>query len=367
MKKMLFITAYPPSKLGGGENYTRQLLLKLSSFCFIDLIYFRTKKDITYQEPNNNIKVLYYFTLNNLKKTINSLLYPILFPLFTVRFNLYYVYLIRQAIKLKDYDFVYLDFSQTLLYAKFIKHNNIILMSHDVNTQRYGRIANKMITYFCQLSENYVLKNRKTTIFVSNEKDELLLNKMFDIKSYYTKSFISQEIINLNLVNIQDYFVFFASWDRKDNYYGLAWFLENIIGKLRDDVQFKIIGGGLSIDNIDYEKYKNIEYLGFVDNPYPIISNAKALIAPIFSGAGVKIKVIEALACGTPVIGTNIAFEGIDKMFSPFMIKAQKDIDFVNRINEVNFSIKERQDFKRKVISYYEDSKIIDFIKTNNI
>jgi hypothetical protein len=127
MKKMLFITAYPPSKLGGGENYTRQLLLKLSSFCFIDLIYFRTKKDITYQEPNNNIKVLYYFTLNNLKKTINSLLYPILFPLFTVRFNLYYVYLIRQAIKLKDYDFVYLDFSQTLLYAKFIKHNNIIL------------------------------------------------------------------------------------------------------------------------------------------------------------------------------------------------------------------------------------------------
>jgi len=34
---------------------------------------------------------------------------------------------------------------------------------------------------------------------------------------------------------------------------------------------------------------------------------SKALISPLFTGAGIKVKVIEALACGIPVIGTDIA------------------------------------------------------------
>ena len=61
--------------------------------------------------------------------------------------------------------------------------------------------------------------------------------------------------------------------------------------------------------------------LGFVDNPYKIMSESLGLIAPLFHGAGIKVKVIESLACGTPVIGTEVAFEGIDFIENKYLIR----------------------------------------------
>ena len=52
--------------------------------------------------------------------------------------------------------------------------------------------------------------------------------------------------------------------------------------------------------------------MGFVENPYGYIAEAQGLIAPLFHGAGIKVKVVEALALGTPVLGSAVAWEGID-------------------------------------------------------
>lgn len=58
-------------------------------------------------------------------------------------------------------------------------------------------------------------------------------------------------------------------------------------------------------------KIPQFEILGFLDDPITAMSNCQALIVPLFQGAGVKVKVIDSLNSGTPVIGTSVAFEGI--------------------------------------------------------
>ena len=58
--------------------------------------------------------------------------------------------------------------------------------------------------------------------------------------------------------------------------------------------------------------YSNISYIGFIEDPIIEISECQALIAPLHKGAGVKVKVIDALSSGTCVIGTDVAFEGIE-------------------------------------------------------
>lgn len=55
-----------------------------------------------------------------------------------------------------------------------------------------------------------------------------------------------------------------------------------------------------------------VSFIGFVENPILEIARCQALVAPLRRGAGVKVKVIDALSFGTKVIGTEIAFEGID-------------------------------------------------------
>ena len=50
---------------------------------------------------------------------------------------------------------------------------------------------------------------------------------------------------------------------------------------------------------------------GEVENANDFISNNNIMIVPLFSGSGMRIKIIEAMAMGKLVIGTSVAFEGI--------------------------------------------------------
>ncbi|MDZ4133428.1 MAG: glycosyltransferase family 4 protein, partial [Dethiobacteria bacterium] len=56
--------------------------------------------------------------------------------------------------------------------------------------------------------------------------------------------------------------------------------------------------------------YKNIELIDTPGDMKPYFENASVYLAPIFSGAGMKVKVAEALSFGLPIVGTNHAFNG---------------------------------------------------------
>lgn len=108
-------------------------------------------------------------------------------------------------------------------------------------------------------------------------------------------------------------FCFYGAWNRVENTESLEWFLKNVYPKVTTDINYVVIGGGLSESLQEkLRSYKNFSYLGFVDNPVIEIAKCQALIAPLHKGAGVKVKVIDALSSGTCVIGTNVAFEGIE-------------------------------------------------------
>jgi hypothetical protein len=76
----------------------------------------------------------------------------------------------------------------------------------------------------------------------------------------------------------------------------------------------------------------NIDYLGFVDRPLDIIYTSCAVIAPLFTGAGVKVKVIDSFTTGTPVIGTNITFEGLP-FFDNLVYHAEKTQEYADIIH----------------------------------
>jgi len=72
--------------------------------------------------------------------------------------------------------------------------------------------------------------------------------------------------------------------------------------------------------------------LGFVDDPSGAFSECACVVAPLSMGAGVKFKVLDALAANVPVIGTVVAFEGIEP--SPLMIETSLQ-DFASTVLRV--------------------------------
>jgi glycosyltransferase involved in cell wall biosynthesis len=55
-----------------------------------------------------------------------------------------------------------------------------------------------------------------------------------------------------------------------------------------------------------------VRYLGQVPDARRVMSDAGALLVPLLTGGGTRLKVLEAFAVGLPVVGTSKGVEGID-------------------------------------------------------
>lgn len=371
MKRILIITAYPVNNKTAGQNYTLQLLNDLSDDNIIDVIYWDYPEHKTIIN-NKNVNIIGKYKTNTFLKTIFYSISKRVFPLFVVRYNDKIKSWIKQHSN--EYDILYFDFSQTFIYSKYVNHSHKIMMCHDIIAQKYERKKfSSLYNWLVRKTEKELLSNGNLILSFSN-KDKLLLEKTYNIKSEVVSFYISKNIININFenINIEDYFVFYGAWNRKENTDGLEWFLYNVYPYC-SEFKIKIIGGSLNtkIKGI-ISKYKNIEYLGFVDNPYIIIAKSQALLAPIFSGAGVKVKVIETMALGTPVIGTEIAFEGIENIDiddKKILIEANNKNEFINSINNyipINTSFKSNA--RNKFLDLYDRNKFKEkFINIDNI
>jgi glycosyltransferase involved in cell wall biosynthesis len=185
------------------------------------------------------------------------------------------------------------------------------------------------------------MKSLKGRVFCFSTKDRIHLSK-YNVQAQVI-DFYLDERISLQMTFSPLQFSFLANWERRENLQGLLWFLERVYPRLPKKFIFMVIGRMTDVKMMRFGAgLPNVRFLGFVDNPYEILSSGSCLIAPLFSGAGVKVKVVEALACGVPVIGTRIAFEGIEWVNQRFMIPAENEDEFVTNICETNFTINDR-------------------------
>ena len=80
---------------------------------------------------------------------------------------------------------------------------------------------------------------------------------------------------------------------------------------------------------------------GFVDDITPYFENSLCLVAPLVLGAGIKIKILEAMSSGLPVLTNEIGIEGI------------------NAVNERDyFFCKTPEDYERRILSLSENPDI---------
>ena len=105
--------------------------------------------------------------------------------------------------------------------------------------------------------------------------------------------------------------IFYGAMSRPENYLSAEWFINNVMPLLSKDYRFIIIGNSPDKSLMKYASDRVI-ITGFVDDPSPYFQNALCLAAPLLLGAGVKIKVIEALSAGLPVLTNDIGIEGIE-------------------------------------------------------
>ena len=337
MKKILVISAFAPDNRTAGQAFTLKLLQDLSADHQVDLCYFHN----AVQNINltmDNVSTLSAVHLSSFKRLCSVATLPFLHPLFTSRFNCLLALKLRSVVK--NYDVVYFDFSQVFVYALFLPHSNKIAMAHDIIAQMYGRRTgwlSRMNAVFSRFSEHFIISRSGASVFCFSDKDCRLAHEYFGVEAKRVDFYLDERISSLDMEKIERHekFVFYGAWGRRENSFGLLWFINKVMPMLPNSLRFVVVGSGVNegLRSAAQVFGDAIEFAGFVDNPYDLLAGAKALIAPLFEGAGVKVKVLESLACGTPVIGTDICFEGIDEKHLVLCHSCTSPAEFANTLN----------------------------------
>ena len=108
--------------------------------------------------------------------------------------------------------------------------------------------------------------------------------------------------------------LFVGSLVYKPNIEGLKFFIQEIlpiiIRKL-PKTKLRIVGRTAPNQNLDFLKKPGVNLTGMVDDVVPYIENAAIEVCPILFGEGTRIKILESLSYGKPVVSTTKGAYGI--------------------------------------------------------
>ena len=268
-----------------------------------------------------------------------------------------------------DIDFAFLNYPDcSIKYIDRLKELNIPVryFGHDLHYLRMKREYEVLgVERYLQLSKEYY----ETEKYLIGKSDVVYYPSDIEVnivKEEFNKRNVRQ--INLNIYD-KDYIknnylpserrgiMFIGGYNHSPNVDAVNWFVNwiypNIYSEL--EIPFFIAGSNMpsEISSIDVE---GIEVVGRLSDYQldEMYKKVKLIVIPLRYGAGVKGKVIEAMAHGIPVISTSIGMEGIPRIKS-YDIIADDECTFSTKVCQIY-----NDDKILKEISLEETQIIID-------
>jgi glycosyltransferase involved in cell wall biosynthesis len=148
------------------------------------------------------------------------------------------------------------------------------------------------------------------------------------------------------------YIIFCGSLGYHPNIEGLLWFYQSIWPIIKQSLPFLkliVLGSGKPTAEIEaLQQDKDLWFTGRVPDVKEYYEKAALSVVPLKSGSGTRLKILEALNLGVPVISTTKGAEGIDYTASEDLVIADSEADFAKEVIQVITHIETRMDLQRK-------------------
>ena len=253
---------------------------------------------------------------------------------------------LEELLHSKRYDVVQLE---TIYLAHCLpvirKQPNLVasLRAHNVEHEIWERVASTTTN----LLKKWYLKNqnrhlRSFEIEHLNQFDMLLAITARDLDAFRALGYRNKGVVVPVGINLVDYpvdhqqvsdtnsFCFIGALDWMPNQHGVVWFLEKVWKKMRKkhpEASFHIAGKNTPAW-LRTKAGKLASVHGEVPDAKDFIRRHPVLVAPLFSGSGIKVKVLEGMALGRVVITTSIGAEGIPAEAGRHLLIADTAADF---------------------------------------
>jgi len=228
--------------------------------------------------------------------------------------------------------------------AAYIARKNdapLVLVMHNVEWQYVESVGSAWYLPI-RILENWILKRVDAVITISPQDYDYAV-KHASSRVFYIPPKPDAHIFNPDGARYDydsDRFnvVFYGSLDRYQNQVALTFIANELVPALareRSGEAFKVhvFGSGKAPDGLFSET--GINFIGAVSDPGLYIRGADAIIIPIQNASGMKLRAVESLACGKPVVATPEAVQGLPEELRAMTYMASTADEFVEALKGI--------------------------------
>ncbi len=150
------------------------------------------------------------------------------------------------------------------------------------------------------------------------------------------------------------------------------WFAKKIFPKVKKAVpeaQFWIVGFNPDERIFSLKSIPGVKVKGTVEDIKPYYKKAKVYVAPFRFGEGTRLKILEAMAMGVPIVSTEAGCQGIDVVDGKHLLIAKNEDEFIKKVIEILLNPQKGQvlaEIARKLVEQeYNWKVIVDILELN--
>lgn len=340
-KKEFYVDYAYSSDFWGGEPISEEEIEKLKHLSGIRNVFKLSKR------PKNKFSFDYFFRYK-LNKIFNKFFHRKSIPSFVTPYN---QSTFNEILKNNAYDYIIISYAY---WANLIKNNLLVnkaklfIDTHDFLTSQ----------------ENVMHKINLGVAF----KDEIERLSLFDEiwvvstdEQYLFEQFckntvrfmpITFEDRSLPHSNKKSFDLIYVGGENPHNIAAIKWFFKKVYPKLKEPLKICIIGEIVKYvpDDLNIAKIKFVNDLGYY------YERSRLALCPMLSGTGVKVKVLEALSFGLPVICSPRGLDGLVSKIDNGCVVAHSSAIFAKEIiSTLSDSIK-YETLQRQAVRFFKNN-----------
>ena len=248
-----------------------------------------------------------------------------------------------------DFDIVHADQLNMAQYAIRVPVARKVLDAHNALWLLYKRLWQTMKTgpkkwllnrdwRILKKYEGQICRKFDSVLAVSEEDHQAMneaAGKQLDV-TIIPIAIDIEEVVPLEYRPAGDRILHIGTMFWPPNIDGILWFLKEIlplIQEKRPEVVFDIIGANPPKEIVAFGNAGHkVNVTGYVQDPTPYLENASLMVVPLRAGGGMRVKILNALGQGMPVVSTTLGCEGIAVKDGVHLLVADTAQDFASSV-----------------------------------
>lgn len=205
-----------------------------------------------------------------------------------------------------------------------------------IEAQRFARFDARQLPHY-------------DALLAMSELDRVEVAELVTTRTEVIPNGVDTTTIRATTPAVEPVAVFAGSMGYLPNAEALRWLLTDIWPRVREVVhgaQLLVVGRDVP-DDLERSAPDGVVFTGFVDDIATVYARARIVLCPMLSGAGTRLKVVEGLATGLPLVSTTMGAQGVEiaddhdilladgtEEFVAATVRALTDVDLARRIGD---------------------------------